>query len=464
VIANNTQRLGKTLWTDLGAGQSLTFKLLDEGRLEAEYVVQKIREERLRHPGGRMAVLYRANWQSRQLEEALRAVDIPYRLVGGVKFYERQEVKDLLAYLRLVSNPFDLVSFRRAVSAPSRGVGPTTQARIEAAMPEGGTPLEGVAALLRSGELKGRAQRELARFLELFRRAEGEARSLSPSALVRWMLVESGYVQMLEEEGTLEAEGRLRNLEEFISAAQEAESLGLRLAEFLDRVTLASDTDQLEEAALLSLMTIHCAKGLEFPVVFLVGMEEDVFPNRNARETEDGIEEERRLFYVAITRAQHKLYLTAARRRRMMGQEVLCMPSRFLRELPADGLETPIRWGTELYQSGQGAQAPQRGFGGGGGGTSVSSELNRIRGFFERVKGVAAAESLPPAPELPQAAAPEEARSSGWPKGTRVLSPRFGRGVITAATGNGDGLTYTVRFTDGEKRIMARFGMLQKEG
>jgi DNA helicase-2/ATP-dependent DNA helicase PcrA len=203
-------------------------------------------------------------------------------------------------------------------------------------------------------------------------------------------------------------------------------------------------------------MTIHCAKGLEFPVVFLVGMEEDVFPNRNARETEDGIEEERRLFYVAITRAQQKLYLTAARRRRMMGQEVLGMPSRFLRELPAEGLETPIRWGTELYQSGQGAQTPTRMSSGGG---SVTSELNRIRGFFERVKAVAVAETPHPAAEP----APEEPSSGGWPKGTRVLSPRFGRGVITASTGSGDGLTYTVRFTGGEKRIMARFGMLEKE-
>jgi DNA helicase-2/ATP-dependent DNA helicase PcrA len=371
-------------------------------------------------------------------------------------------VKDLLAYLRLVSNPFDLVSFRRSVNAPARGVGPTTLAKIEAAIPDGGMALEGIAALLRRGELKGRSQRELGRYLDLFRKAEGEVKSLGLSALVRWVLVESGYVQMLEEEATLEAEGRLRNLEEFISAAAEAESLGLRLAEFLDRVTLASDSDELEEEALLSLMTIHCAKGLEFPVVFLVGMEEDVFPNRNARETEDGIEEERRLFYVAITRAQHKLYLTAARRRRMMGQEVLGMPSRFLRELPAEGLETPIRWGTELYQAGQGAQTPSRGFGGGGGGTSVSSELNRIRGFFERVKGVAAAES--PEPKAAEAAPEPEARSAGWPKGTRVLSPRFGRGVITAATGNGDGLTYTVRFPEGEKRIMARFGMLEREG
>jgi len=467
VIANNTQRLGKTLWTDLGAGNSITFKLLDEGRLESEYVVQRIREERRKYPGARMAVLYRANWQSRQMEEALRAENIPYKLVGGTKFYERQEVKDLLAYLRLVSNPFDLVSFRRSVNAPSRGVGPSTLARIEAAIPEGGMALEGIAALLRNGELKGRAQRELGRYLELFRKAEGEARSLGLAALVRWVLVESGYVQMLEEEATMEAESRLRNLEEFISAAAEAESLGLRLAEFLDRVTLASDSDELEEAALLSLMTIHCAKGLEFPVVFLVGMEEEVFPNRNARETEDGIEEERRLFYVAITRAQQKLYLTAARRRRMMGQEVLGMPSRFLRELPQEGLETPIRWGTELYQSGQGAHPAPRAFTGGGGGTSVSTELNRIRGFFERVKAVAGAEPAVAPPALAEPGEPDEpnepVQAGSWPKGSRVLSPRFGRGVITAVTGSGDGLTYTVRFSGGEKRIVARFGMLERE-
>jgi DNA helicase-2/ATP-dependent DNA helicase PcrA len=467
VIANNTQRLGKTLWTDLGVGNSITFKLLDEGRLESEYVVQRIREERHTYPGARMAVLYRANWQSRQMEEALRAENIPYKLVGGTKFYERQEVKDLLAYLRLVSNPFDLVSFRRSVNAPSRGVGPSTLARIEAAIPEGGMALEGIAALLRNGELKGRAQRELGRYLELFRKAEGEARSLGLAALVRWVLVESGYVQMLEEEATMEAESRLRNLEEFISAAAEAESLGLRLAEFLDRVTLASDSDELEEAALLSLMTIHCAKGLEFPVVFLVGMEEEVFPNRNARETEDGIEEERRLFYVAITRAQQKLYLTAARRRRMMGQEVLGMPSRFLRELPQEGLETPIRWGTELYQSGQGAHPAPRAFTGGGGGTSVSTELNRIRGFFERVKAVAGAEPAVAPPALAEPGEPDEpnepVQAGSWPKGSRVLSPRFGRGVITAVTGSGDGLTYTVRFSGGEKRIVARFGMLERE-
>jgi len=469
VIANNSQRLGKTLWTERGHGDHITFKLADEGRLEAEWVVQRIQEERALYPEIRIAVLYRANWQSRQMEEALRAVNLPYKLVGGTKFYERQEVKDLLSYLRLVSNPFDLTSFRRAVNAPTRGVGPTTLAKIESAIPEGGTPLDGVAAVLRNGEMKGRAQRELGRFLELFRRAEGERENAGLSSLVRWMAVESGYVQSLEEEGTLEAEGRLRNIEEFVSAAADGESLGLRLSEFLDRVTLASDADQVEEASLLSLMTIHCAKGLEFPLVFVIGMEEEVFPNRNARETDEGLEEDRRLFYVAITRAQRKLYLTAARRRRIMGTEMLGMPSRFLRELPAEALETPIRWGTELYQAGQGAFGASRIPPRSGGAASVATELQRIRGFFDRARGIA--EGLePPAPrdesepETPEPPPPTGA-TPGFPNGTRVRSPRFGRGIIMGSTGSGDGLTYTVRFAEsGEKRIVARFGMLEREG
>jgi len=473
VIANNAQRLGKTLWTDRGHGEKLVFKLLDDGRLEAEYVVAKIQEARRYDPGVKAAILYRANWQSRQLEEALRGANLPYKLIGGVKFYERQEVKDLLAYLRLFSNPYDLTSFRRCVNAPSRGVGPTTLGRIEACIPEGGTPLEGLAALHRSGELKGRAGREMGGFLRLFHDGAGEKSALTLAGFARWVLVESGYLQSLEEEGTLEAESRVRNLEEFLSAASEAESLGLGLAEFLDRVTLASDTDEIEGAADLSLMTIHCAKGLEFPYVFLVGMEEDVFPNRQARETAEGLEEERRLFYVALTRAKSRMTLTGARRRRMMGQEMLGMPSRFLRELPADVLETPIRWGTELYQSGQGVMAGTRGPRAGGGGMGVASELARIRGYFDRAReegadahpperedGPAAdGDAAMPAPPPP----PEVFDSNAWPKGTRIRSPRFGRGVILASSGRGDGLTYTVRFEAGEKRIMARFGMLERE-
>ena len=462
VISNNAQRVeGKgALKTDLGEGEALVFKLLDEGRLESEWVVQRIQELRYSDADSKIAVLYRANWQSRQMEEALRAQNMPYRLVGGVKFYERQEVKDLISYLRLISNPFDLVSFRRCVNAPTRGVGPTTLGKIEAAIPEGGTPIEGLRLLLSAGELKGRAQRELGKFLDLFRRAEAERGAQGLAGLVKWVLQESGYLQSLEDEATLEAEGRIRNLEEFLSAAAESESLGLRLAEFLDRITLASDTDQLEEAAYLSLMTIHCAKGLEFPHVFVIGMEEDVFPNRNARETADGLEEERRLFYVAITRAQRRLTLSAARRRRIMGTEMLSMPSRFLREIPSDALAAPIRWGTEIYQAGEGVR-PGSSFTRGAGGVSVATELQRIRSFFDRVKEGPVSSN---APEGGRFSEPAEMKDpNAFEVGTRVQSARFGAGSILAASGRGDGLTYTVRFDQsGDKRIMARFGGLER--
>ncbi|NTW87292.1 MAG: UvrD-helicase domain-containing protein [Holophagaceae bacterium] len=462
VIANNSQRVaGKgALVTELGDGEALVFKLLDEGRLEAEWVAQRLQELRYREPEAKVAVLYRANWQSRQMEEALRAQNLPYRLVGGVKFYERQEVKDLISYLRLISNPFDLVSFRRCVNAPTRGVGPTTLGKIEGAIPEGGTPLAGLERLLRSGELKGRAQREMIKFLDLFARAEQERDAMGLAGVVKWVLQESGYLQSLEDEATLEAEGRIRNLEEFLSAAAESEALGLRLSEFLDRITLASDTDNLEEASHLSLMTIHCAKGLEFPHVFVIGMEEDVFPNRNARETPDGLEEERRLFYVAITRAQRRLTLSAARRRRVMGTEMMSMPSRFLRELPAAVLTAPIRWGTELYQAGEGIR-PGASFTRGAGGASVATELQRIRGFFDRVK----TDSVPPnGREDSRPSEPAEPQDPGaFPVGTRVRSARFGSGTVLAASGSGDGLTYTIRFEQGgDKRILARFGGLQR--
>ena len=461
VIANNSQRVeGKgALITDLGEGEAIQFKLTDEGRLEAEWVVQRIQELRYTEPETKTAVLYRANWQSRQMEEALRAQNMAYRLVGGVKFYERQEVKDLISYLRLISNPFDLVSFRRCVNAPLRGVGPTSLGKIEGAIPEGGTPLEGLAILLRSGDLKGRAQRELGKFLDLFRRALGEREALGLAGLVKWVLQESGYLQSLEDEATLEAEGRIRNLEEFLSAAAESEALGLRLAEFLDRITLASDTDNLEEASQLSLMTIHCAKGLEFPYVFVVGMEEDVFPNRNARETPEGLEEERRLFYVAITRAQRRLTLSAARRRRIMGTEMLSMPSRFLREIPAAVLTAPIRWGTEIYQAGEGVR-PGSSFTRGAGGASVATELQRIRSFFDRVRDVPVSPSDANGGRFSEPA--EVKDPNAFPVGTRVKSARFGAGTILAASGRGDGLTYTVRFDEGgDRRIMARFGGLE---
>ena len=462
IIANNTQRIGKALWTNLGTGNNITLEILNEGRLEAEFVAERIQEERRKQPELHIAVLYRANWQSRQIEEALRSKNMAYKLVGGTKFYERQEVKDIIAYIRLISNPFDLASFRRSVNTPSRGVGAATMARIEASIPKGSTALEGLSIVIQSKKLRGKSQQKLSQYLDLFDNALYKVQELTLSALIRWIIVESGYKLMLEEEATIEAEGRLNNLEEFISSAVEAEHMGLCLSDFLDRISLSSDTDKFEEKATLSLMTIHCAKGLEFPVVFVIGMEEDTFPNRKALETEDGLEEERRLFYVAITRAQYKLYLTASRRRFMMGQESTCLPSRFLKELPTNGIDLPTQWNTnrrltkfphsEQCQHYQGLKKTN------------NSRMPYIKHTNNLVAHGNTATNFSESLTSTFSTEPTSIQDDTWPKGTPIISDHFGRGVITAASGAGDNLTYTIRFTDGEKRIVAKFGTLKKIG
>ncbi|MFM8234172.1 MAG: ATP-dependent helicase [Holophagaceae bacterium] len=456
VIKNNQDRIGKDLWTNRGTGEKVTFKLAPDGRSEGHWIADQAQFELLRSSNARVAILYRANWQSRQIEEALRSKNIPYLLIGGVKFYERQEIKDLLSYLRLLYNPFDLVSFRRAINAPSRGVGPTTLKKIEATIPSGAPPMEGIRQALKTGGVKGKAAREVSRFADVIEQGTKERELRGLASLVQWMLQESGLTQALEKENTLESESRLRNLEEFLNAAADEESLGSTLEQFLDRITLVSDADSVDAASRLSLMTIHCAKGLEFSAVFLTGMEEDVFPNRNAKEDENGLEEERRLFYVAITRAQMKLYLTGARHRRVMGMNTLGLPSRFLRELPEDVLDQPIRWGLELYQSGE------------------ADPSNHLEEWSEtewasprRGGSPRASSSRPSTSPRSSSTRPTQPKVSkeGWPLGTRVTSPRFGDGLITASTGKGEMLTYTIVFqSHGEKRIVAKYGALEKKG
>ncbi len=453
VIKNNQDRIGKDLWTNRGTGEKVVFRLSQDGRSEGNWIADQAQFELLRSSEARVAILYRANWQSRQIEEALRAKNIPYLLIGGVKFYERQEIKDLLSYLRLLYNPYDLVSFRRAINAPSRGVGPTTLKKIEAAIPQGGHPLEGILQALKAGVVKGKAGREVTRFAEIILQGRKERELRGLASLVQWMLQESGLIQALEKENTIESESRLRNLEEFLNAAADEETLGSTLDQFLDRITLVSDADSVDIASRLSLMTIHCAKGLEFSAVFLSGMEEDVFPNRNAKDDENGLEEERRLFYVAITRAQMKLYLTGARHRRVMGMNTLGLPSRFLRELPEDVLDQPIRWGVEVYQSGEGdwSNAHEE--------WSDSTSFPPSKSSYKTNRSFYANKKTEERPSKPKVS------KDGWPLGTRVNSPRFGDGLITSSTGKGDMLTYTIMFhSHGEKRIVAKYGSLEKKG
>ena len=459
IIANNQQRIGKVLWTDLGDGNKIIFETLNNGHIEAAFIADMVQEEQRKQPDAHIAILYRANWQSRQMEEALRSKNIAYRLVGGTKFYERQEVKDIVSYLRLMSNPFDLISFRRSVNAPSRGVGPVTMSRIESAIPSKGTSLDGIEILMQKKELKGKSQRELGKYLNFFIKAKDKMQILTLSALVRWVIDESGYKVMLEDEATIESESRLRNLEEFISAAAEVEYMGLCLAEFLDRISLTSDTDKLERADTLSLMTIHYAKGLEFPTVFVMGMEEDVFPSRKALETDDGIEEERRLFYVAITRAQYKLYLTAAKQRFMMGKESPCLPSRFLKELPIEDIEiSSVKWINRSYLTAKSNRfVLNKCFSAYKNDNDQTTSIPDHMYSFPSQGEVVIKPSIFTESDLSE----KHDQDRPWPRGTKVISDHFGHGIILASTGSGEYLTYTVRFHGGEKRIMAKFGMLK---
>ncbi len=340
VIAHNVQRKDKTLWTENAEGEpARLYRAWDEHE-EAGFVAQTIlglRGEGV--PWSGMAVFYRTNAQSRVLEDAMRRARIPYVIVGGVRFYERREIKDVLAYLRLIVNPGDDVAFRRAIGAPARGIGQQTLARLDEVAARQGRPLLAVAADPPL-DVRGRAARGLEEFAALVRRLAAERATLPPPALIDVLLTASGYRKALEEERSPEAEARLENLEELIAAAEDyghgAEHATLE--GFLDSIALMSDVDELKEGeSRVTMMTLHSAKGLEFPVVFLTGLEEGVFPHARAMSAPDDIEEERRLCYVGLTRARERLYLTWAVHRRAHGYDA-GEPSRFLREMPEEHL------------------------------------------------------------------------------------------------------------------------------
>jgi len=338
VIANNVQRKDKTLWTENPEGErARLYRAWDEHE-EANFVAQTVlgvRGEGIGWDG--VAVFYRTNAQSRVLEDALRRARIPYVIVGGVRFYERREIKDTLAYLRLLVNPTDDIAFRRAVQAPSRGIGPTSQARLDEVAAQQGRSLLAVAAEP-PADLRGKPKAALEEFARLVARLTEARGTLPPPALIDRVLDDSGYREALKQERAPETEGRLENLEELVAAAEEYTNGtdDATLEGFLDSVALLGDVDELKEGdSRVTLMTLHSAKGLEFPVVFLTGLEEGVFPHARSMEDRAEVEEERRLCYVGITRARQRLFLTWAVHRRAHGYEA-CEPSRFLREMPEE--------------------------------------------------------------------------------------------------------------------------------
>ena len=469
VVANNTQRKGKTLWTASGAGARVSLYAGNDGENEALFIADTADRLLRQNPDDHIAVLYRTNSQSRQIEEALRRYQRKYKVVGGFSFYQRAEVKDLMAYLKLSQSPEDSVNLLRVINTPARGIGKTTVAEIEQyASVHGLTAWAAVGRMLEENKFATRAQAALAAFRDAIEDLGRTASASSLSETVQFILERTGYKQTLEREATPEAESRLENLKELVSAAVEAEQRGETVSDFLDHAALVSDADQVDERAPVNLLTLHNAKGLEFPVVFLAGLEEGLFPHSRSLEDPSMMEEERRLCYVGMTRAEKRLYLTWARARRRFGSYELQrgIKSRFLQEVPEELLErlnsgepsvpqvdlTAERW--------QARETVKRNLYTG----KTYNSLDNISQFF--------AERGKPAPNLPKPAAPPlappkpparpPAKTSGARLGAEVTHPKYGRGVIVRREGEGEDAKITVSFPGyGLKKLVERFAGLK---
>ncbi len=433
IMANNRGQKEKRLWTDVGEGVPITIAELEDEHAEARYVAGEI--ERLATEEGvartEIATFYRTNAQSRVLEDTLVRYDVPYQVIGGTKFYERAEIKDAVAYLNVLVNPDDAISFARIVNSPRRGIGQTTQARLLShANTSGANPLEVAQRPEDVPGLGAAAIKAVSRFAEtiasLRERAERESRV---AELLEAVLSETGYIDALEAERTIEAEGRVENLRELVGVAAEFdanraledESEIAPLDEFLQQISLFTDQDAMRaDDELVTLMTLHNAKGLEFGAVFMIGCEEGVFPHSRSIE-EGNLEEERRLCYVGATRAKQLLYLTSARQRSLYGARGYNLPSRFLGEIPDELAERQV------------AQTPGSGWSLGGGGFGTGAATVAPRAAIELAVG------------------------------DDVIHASFGEGVVTAVE---PGSVVVVRFAgDGsERKLMADYAPLRKAG
>ena len=430
LIANNTERIDKVLRATRGEGELISLTRCDDEIAEAEAVVHRLRMLEAAHPElswGDMAVLYRTNAQSRAIEESLVRWGIPYVVVGGLRFYDRREIKDVLAYLRLLVNPADSVSLLRVINVPKRGIGKTTVQRLTDAANQLGIPLWDVvsdAEAVRS--LGGRSAKGLLQFCELINDLQCSVQDLAPSELIQQVIEKSGYVSELIAEATDEAEERRRNLQELVNAAlqyQEENEQG-DLEGFLASAALASDADSKDTAAdRVTLMTLHSSKGLEFPVVCLVGMEQGLFPSYRSLDDPASLEEERRLCYVGITRAMERLFLSHANERRLWGgMREPSVPSVFLSELPEQLVQG------DVPQSGGAALRRDRRL----------DRLTRIdRQESRRVQ--AGGEAAEPANAVRR-------RARTWNVGDRLMHSSFGEGRVTHLFGSGQKISIAVKF------------------
>ncbi|MEG4938766.1 DNA helicase PcrA [Microcoleus sp. F4-D5] len=436
LIEHNTERIEKILRPTREPGAPIVVWRADNELEEAEFVAGQIhslkRQNSEYENGSNFAILYRTNAQSRSFEEALMRLDIPYNIVGGLKFYDRKEIKDILAYLRALANPDDSVSLKRIINTPRRGIGDTTFSKIEDAATQLGIPLWEILSDESSvNTLAGRSAKAIIKFAEMIGRWQSQVETLPASQIVQGIIQDSGYIEDLKNQGTEEAENRIENVIELYNAVLQFEEQNEEptLTSFLAKASLASDLDDLqEEDSRVSLMTLHSAKGLEFPVVFLVGMEQGLFPNFRSLDDPKAIEEERRLCYVGITRAQELLFLTHTRERRLWGGfREHCTPSLFLGELP-----------THLLA-----------------GSGKKTKAGKTAASQGKTNNSAANSG--------SSQAGNNVQSADWQTGDKVFHHAFGVGEITHVLGAGDKTNLAIKFSGlGRKIIDPRTAKLQR--
>ena len=475
VIKNNEVTYKKELWTENEVGNLPAVYYAKNEYDEGTYIAQQIehlrREEYYKYSD--FAILYRMNTQSRAIEEILRRESIPYKIIGGLKFYERKEIKDIISYLRLIQNPSDNLSLKRIINEPKRGIGKTSLDKIEELSVNSGVPMY---EIIKNAEQYGlnRVFLNSREFVNAIEELRAKKDDIKISDLIKETLKKSGYTQALENENTIEAENRIENLDEFLTVAIEFEdeSADNKLSDFLEGITLSSDIDNMEETEeTVTLMTLHSAKGLEFPVVFLVGMEEGIFPGYKSIGEPKELEEERRLCYVGITRAKEHLFLTCSKQRTIFGSTSCNQVSRFLREIPSDLLDgyddalgekqesNSNIFGDSKYSWTYGSKdnrniktykidknEPK---------VAASSSSSNSNGFMFRT-----AESF--LNNLTKKSSGANVDLSKYKEGVRIYHKKFGEGVISNVEPEGDDLKVDIQFDKvGHKRLMAKFANLE---
>jgi DNA helicase II / ATP-dependent DNA helicase PcrA len=466
VIENNATRKAKNLWTENPEGNKLVYYRADSEQGEAQFVAGKIKELTRdgKYKNSDVAILYRTNAQSRVMEEVLLKSNIEYSIVGGTKFYDRKEIKDMLAYLRLISNPDDDISLQRIINVPKRGIGSSSVDKMAdfAAMHD-----ISIFQALDSVELLGlspKITKGAREFRDLVKNYTQMQEFLSVTELVEDILDKSGYREMLKAEKSIEAQSRLENLDELLSVTKNFEdgSEDKSLVAFLTDLALVADIDSLdddgEEKDSITLMTLHSAKGLEFPVVFLIGLEEGVFPHSRSLMEEAEMEEERRLAYVGITRAEQTLFITNAQMRTLYGRTSMNPASRFISEIPEDLLE-----GVEKEEKGMNTPFGSRG-------TSFGRSTSRTTGtsFGSRTSGTTGTSFGTPVPRKPvmrPLAASTGGDTVGWRVGDKAEHGKWGIGTVVSVKGEGEGTELDIAFPSptGIKRLLAKFAPITKK-